>query len=386
MAPEQLEGKEADGRTDVFAFGAVLYEMATGKKAFSAASQASLITAIMSADPPAISTVQPMSPPALDRVVKKCLAKDPEDRWQNAADLASELEVDRGVRLAGRGGGADHPRAAPARAARLGARRAARGDVGVPRDPACSGRGPVAGASVHAALLLPEQVGSDAMLPRAFAGRPQPSSSPRNRARRTRLHCGCGASDPTRPGRFQGPKAGAFPSGRPDGRSLGFFADRKLKRIDVAGGSAADDLRRDRGGPGRDVEPGRVIVFSAGRSTGLSRVAASGGNPEPVTKPDAAARRYQLIAGPSSFRTAAIFCTTRRRTRGPRARCSMRPSDGKENRLLARGRVQRGVLPGGTCCSRGSGSCCAQPFDPAQRPLERQPGAGRGRASAMASA
>ena len=91
MAPEQLEGREADGRTDIFAFGAVLYEMATGKKAFSAASQASLITAIMSAEPPAISAVQPMSPVALDRVVKTCLAKDPEDRWQSASDLKREL-------------------------------------------------------------------------------------------------------------------------------------------------------------------------------------------------------------------------------------------------------------------------------------------------------
>ena len=91
MAPEQLEGKDADARTDIFAFGAVLYEMATGKKAFSGTSQASLITAIMSSEPPPISAVQPMSPPALDRVVKTCLAKDPEDRWQSAADVGGEL-------------------------------------------------------------------------------------------------------------------------------------------------------------------------------------------------------------------------------------------------------------------------------------------------------
>src|SRR5215468_1381999 len=92
MAPEQLEGKEADARTDIFAFGSVLYEMATGKKAFSGASQASLIAAILEREPPPISTVQPMTPPALDRVMKTCLAKDPEDRWQSAHDIANELK------------------------------------------------------------------------------------------------------------------------------------------------------------------------------------------------------------------------------------------------------------------------------------------------------
>src|ERR1700693_6309860 len=80
MAPEQLEGKEADGRTDIFAFGAVLYEMATGKLAFSGASRASLISAIMQNDPPPVSSIRPMTPAALDRVVQTCLAKDPDDR------------------------------------------------------------------------------------------------------------------------------------------------------------------------------------------------------------------------------------------------------------------------------------------------------------------
>ena len=92
MAPEQLEGKEADGRTDIFAFGAVVYEMAIGKKAFEGKSQASLIAAILKDDPPAMTELQPMTPPLFDRVVRRCLAKEPDERWQTAADLMAELK------------------------------------------------------------------------------------------------------------------------------------------------------------------------------------------------------------------------------------------------------------------------------------------------------
>jgi serine/threonine protein kinase len=92
MAPEQLEGGEADARTDIFALGAVMYEMATGRKAFTGKSQASLISAIMSAEPPAISTLQPLAPAALDHVVRTCLAKEPEARWQTAHDVLLQLK------------------------------------------------------------------------------------------------------------------------------------------------------------------------------------------------------------------------------------------------------------------------------------------------------
>ncbi len=93
MAPEQLEAKEADSRTDIFAFGAVVYEMATGKKAFEGKSQASLIAAIMGQDPRPMSELQPMTPELLDWVVKRCLAKDPDERVQTAADLMAELRL-----------------------------------------------------------------------------------------------------------------------------------------------------------------------------------------------------------------------------------------------------------------------------------------------------
>ena len=95
MAPEQLEGGEADARTDVFALGTVLYEMVTSKKAFEGKSQASLITAIMSSEPPPvskISTVQTISPAFLDHVVQRCPAKGPDERWQSAGDVGRELQ------------------------------------------------------------------------------------------------------------------------------------------------------------------------------------------------------------------------------------------------------------------------------------------------------
>jgi predicted Ser/Thr protein kinase len=91
MAPEQLKGAEADARTDIFAFGAVLYEMLTGKRAFEGTSQASVITAVMSSEPPPVSSRLPMTPPALDQLVRHCLAKDPDDRVQNLHDVALEL-------------------------------------------------------------------------------------------------------------------------------------------------------------------------------------------------------------------------------------------------------------------------------------------------------
>jgi Tol biopolymer transport system component len=92
MAPEQLEGKDADARSDVFGLGLVLYEMATGRKAFAGESHASLIAAIFSSEPPPASTLDPKVPEALDHVVARCLAKDADERWQSARDIARELE------------------------------------------------------------------------------------------------------------------------------------------------------------------------------------------------------------------------------------------------------------------------------------------------------
>src|ERR1700730_9103759 len=91
MSPEQVEGKEIDGRSDIFSLGTVLYEMLTGQRAFVGKSQLSVVSAILEKEPAPISNIKPMTPLSLERSVRKCLAKDPGQRWQSASDLASEL-------------------------------------------------------------------------------------------------------------------------------------------------------------------------------------------------------------------------------------------------------------------------------------------------------
>lgn len=92
MSPEQLQGGEVDRRSDIFSFGVVLYEMLTGHRPFNAANPASVVAAILTSQPSSLSSLDPLSPPALDRILSRCLAKDPEARWQSARDLAVALE------------------------------------------------------------------------------------------------------------------------------------------------------------------------------------------------------------------------------------------------------------------------------------------------------
>jgi hypothetical protein len=91
MSPEQVEGRDTDARTDMFALGCVLYEMLTAKKAFEGRTQASVIAAILEREPAPLATLQPLAPPLADAIVRKCLAKNAGDRWQSAADLATAL-------------------------------------------------------------------------------------------------------------------------------------------------------------------------------------------------------------------------------------------------------------------------------------------------------
>ena len=286
MAPEQVEGKEADARSDIFSLGAVLYEMATGKRAFAGKTTASVIAAVLAAQPQPISAVQPMSPPALDRVVKTCLAKDPDERFQNVHDVKLQL---RWVAEGGSQAGVPVPVTARrkhreriawivAAAALLAALTLA---VIHFREPAPEAR------VVHSTILPPDK-GAFAFL--GPTGAPVLSADGRNLVFVARA---AGAAqlwvrelDSFTPRPLAGTEDayGAFWS--PDGRNLGFFAQGKLKRVAAGGGPALTlcDVDQARGGSWNQQD---VIIFAKYPGE-IYRIPASGGTPQQVTHFDPA--------------------------------------------------------------------------------------------------
>ncbi len=291
MAPEQLEGKDADARTDIFAFGVVVYEMATGEKAFEGKSQASLIAKILETDPPPMSSLQPMTPPALDRVVKRCLAKEPDERWQSASDLTHELKW-----IAESGSQIPSQMSAPEKGIRA---------LGLGRRPIIIGLG---------ALLLGAMIASLAI----WNLKPAPASPPKPVSRLTitlppgqqlagfdggsavtlspdgtrlayvasqngiqQLYLRAMDSLEARP--IPGTEGASSPFFSPDGQWLGFFAGGKLKKVSVSGGAAltlgdsAYPLGASWGSQG-------TIAFVATSGPVLQQVSDSGGTPQPLTR------------------------------------------------------------------------------------------------------
>jgi eukaryotic-like serine/threonine-protein kinase len=283
MAPEQLGGGDADSRTDIFAFGAMLYEMVTGQKAFEGKSQASLIAAILEHEPPPISSLQPLTPPALDRLVKKCLAKDPDGRWQSASDLHDELRwiADAGAAASGVN---TVPAGVVARAPRerLAWRLTAASLV-------------VALLAVAAAVIAVRRPGQDLPLTRLELSTP-PTTDPFSFALSpdgrqivfvataegvTKLWLRPLDQATAQP--LAGTDRATAPFWAPDGRALGFFADGKLKRIDLSGGApqVLADAAVPRGGTwNRDG----IVVFAATTGSGLMQVAATGGTATVLTR------------------------------------------------------------------------------------------------------
>ena len=285
MAPEQLEGKEADARTDIFAFGSVLYEMVTGRKAFAGASQASLIASILEKQPEPVTAIQPMAPAALDHVVRKCLAKDPEERWQSAADVASEL------RWASETSAAAIP--APSPVAQVPSRPAlgrilagfALVLLGLAAGFALSKarRSPPVARSVFT-ILPPENAELGDSTAMSSDGRSVAFPASVDGVMTIWIR----SLDSPSARSVPGTENATFPFWSPDGRSLGFFAGDKLKKIDLAGGPATIlcDAPAARGGSwGRDG----TIIFSGQASTGIFQIPAAGGSPKPATSVDKSA-------------------------------------------------------------------------------------------------
>ncbi|MBI3450585.1 MAG: serine/threonine-protein kinase [Acidobacteria bacterium] len=300
MAPEQFEAKEADARSDIFAFGAVLYEMATGRKAFEGKSQATLIAAILKDEPRPLAEIAPIAPAGLDRLVRTCLAKDPDERRQSVHDILIEL------RWIAEGGAPAGPAASGARAPDASAAARSRAGRGLAGWIAAGALGLAAIAGWTIALRAtrvatnpPQEIRFPVTIPgRSIYGSPASSGrefqiSPDGRVLAFMAADPAGHSmifvrplDDFTARPLAGTESAHSLIWSPDSRFLAFEQEHRLKKISLAGGvpeTLCDTDERTQGGA---WGKGGVILFSVARS-GLWRVPETGGTPSIVTRLDA---------------------------------------------------------------------------------------------------
>ena len=273
MALEQIEGEATDARTDIFALGAILYELATGKRAFEGETKASLIAAILMAQPRPMQELQPLTPPAFERVVRKCMGKNRDDRWQSAADVADEL------RWIGEAG-SQTMMSIPAPRQRnlrqmlmVGAAAvavAAAAVIGAMYWSNASRKAPL----VHLAIPL-----SSEDLYSSVAISPDGTQMVMGFQRKLWLR----AFDSGQITPIAGTEnAVAYPFWSPDGKFIAFFSENKLKKVAAGGGpvEVICDVKAGRGGSwGRDG----TIVLAPDIFTPIHKVSENGGTPVPVT-------------------------------------------------------------------------------------------------------
>jgi len=281
MAPEQVQGQEADPRTDIFAFGAVLYEMVTGKRAFEGRSQISVMSAILESEPQAVSTVAPLIPPALDHVIQRALAKDPDERWQSAADVKAELQW-----IAASGRPTESTKGKPSRIVPLLATACVLLLAALAVTVFLVARPASPAVEVRATIPAPGQTDFQLMDDDA-AGPVVISPDGRNIAFTARDDQG----HPTiwvRPlnggdaRSLNGTEGGIYPFWSPDSKWLGFFANGKLKKVPIETGPVLElaDAARARGG---SWGANNMILFAPAPNSPIFAVASTGGATKPVT-------------------------------------------------------------------------------------------------------
>jgi eukaryotic-like serine/threonine-protein kinase len=373
MAPEQLEGGEADARSDIFSFGSVLYEMATAKKAFSARSTASLIAAILKEQPRPISELQPMAPPALERVVKVCLEKDPDERWQSAGDLKRELGW-----IASAGSQAGIP--APVASKRKTRDRAIWIAAGALLALLAtyllwqSGLWQRCSSPIHLSIALPagKVLPSDSDEPLVIS--PDGSAivySARGDDRKSQLYLRKLGSFESTP--ISGTEGALCPFFSPSGEWLGFVTqDFKLKKISVRGGSSVE--LADHAGPlGGSWADDDTIYYSKSFFGGLTAVSAGGGQPKQVTQtglsPDDRGHSWpSALPGNSGL----IFTVWTGKSFNDARIEGLSFNSGKRKVLIEGGTAPR-YLPGGYLAYARNGTLFIVGFDPKRLEVKGTP-------------
>lgn len=359
MSPEQLAGEEVDPRSDIFAFGAVLYEMLTGARAFEGKSRTSIIAAVLAGPQRSASSLRPMTPPALEHVIAKCLLRERDERWESAADIASQLEW-----IAGSASGessavrVDQP---PRRPALLAASAiaaivilaAVAGGIYAMRRLRLAEQ-PVVSELLTDELLTPSLFGAVALSPDGMqllmlVG---PSGKPSIAVRNL-------LTGETK--KLTGTEGANFPFWAPDSQRIAFFAGRKLKTIGLSGGSIQTvcDAKAGRGGSwGRSG----VIILAPDIASPICKVSENGGSPVPVTRLASNDVHRQPVFLPDGKRFLfsvrdALFAASI--DGGPQTRVVENAS----NAAFARGRL----------FFVREGNLVSQPFDPARLELSGAP-------------
>src|ERR1700678_307499 len=382
MSPEQIQGKEADARSDIFAFGAMLYEMLSGKRAFQGKSQLSLASAILEKDPDPIATIQPLTPPALEQVVRTCLAKDPDDRFQSAHDLKLQLQW-----ISAGGSQVGAPVVVSSRRKKTATILTAATVAGWLIAAALGvllmiyvGRLTSARQPVHTSIEPPArfdffsvQDGTPVLSPNgqqvAFLAAKKGSALTPGGGSLYLLRLSTGESVPV-----PGGQNAVFPFWSPDGKYLGFFSEGKLKKIPVTGGTVQVLCDAPEGRGGNWNEQG-TIIFAPRIAGSLQSVSDGGGAPVEITKSDSSGETY-TDRNPYFLPDGKHFLFVRR------AKDSSSVYAGSlDSSVAARGADLKQILPNGSNVAYSDGylfyvrdgALTAQKFDPSSLTFQGKP-------------